>query len=67
MAWWPHLGQASTWPPSAGRAAALNRPKRLELLKVEAPVIPVQEATALCAKDVGHLHGGPAHFSLVRW
>jgi len=43
------------------RAAALNRPKGFELLKVEALVIPVQKAATLCAKDVGHLHGGPAH------
>ena len=47
-------------------AAALNGPKGLELLKVEAPLIPIQETIALRAEDVGHLHGGPAHFCLVR-
>ena len=30
----------------------------LELLKVKAPSIPIQEAVALRAEDVGHLHGG---------
>ena len=45
-----------------GRAAALNRPECLELLKVEALVVPVQEAVALRAENVGHLHGGAAHF-----
>src|ERR1700730_6782675 len=49
------------------RAAALNGPKGLELLKVEAPLIPVQEAVALRAEDVGHLHGGPVHPSFLRW
>src|SRR5262245_3651607 len=47
--------------------AALNGPKRLELLKVDATLVPVEEAVALCAEDVGHLHDGPAHFCLVRW
>jgi hypothetical protein len=36
-------------------------------LKVKAPSIPIQEAVALSAEDVGHLHGGPAHFCLLRW
>jgi hypothetical protein len=49
------------------RAAALNGAKGLELLKVKAPSIPIQEAVALSAEDVGHLHGGPAHFCLLRW
>jgi hypothetical protein len=48
------------------RAAALNGAKGLELLKVKAPSIPIQEAVALRAEDVGHLHGGPAHFCLLR-
>jgi hypothetical protein len=49
------------------RAAALNGAKGLELLKVKAPSIPIQEAVALCAEDVGHLHGGAAHFCLWGW
>src|SRR5271155_1778681 len=48
------------------RAAALNGAKGLELLKVKAPSIPIQEAVALRAEDVGHLDGGPAHFCLWR-
>jgi hypothetical protein len=48
------------------RAAALNGAKGLELLKVKASSIPIQETVALCAEDVGHLHGGPAHFCLWR-
>jgi hypothetical protein len=48
------------------RAAALNGAKGLELLKVKAPSIPIQEAVALRAEDVGHLHGGPGHFGFVR-
>ncbi len=49
------------------RAAVLNGPKSFEVLKAEALVIPVQKAVALCAEDVGHLHGGATHFCLVRW
>ena len=49
------------------RAAALNGTKGFELLKVKASSIPIQEAVALRAEDVGHLHGGPAHFGFVRW
>jgi len=45
-----------------GRATALNGPKGLELLKVQAPLIPIQETVALRAEDIGHLHGGTAHF-----
>ena len=40
-------------------AAALNGTKRFELLEVKAGSIPVQEAIALSAEDVGHLQGGP--------
>src|SRR5438132_7353108 len=49
-----------------GRAAALNRRKGFALLKVAAPVLPVQKVAALYAEDVGHLHGGSAHFGLLR-
>jgi hypothetical protein len=49
------------------RAAALDSPESLELLKVEALFVPIQEVVALRAKDVSHLHGGTAHFCLWRW
>src|SRR5690348_1518735 len=45
-----------------GRAATLNGPESLELLKVETLLVPVQEAAALRAENVGHLYGGPVHF-----
>ena len=44
-------------------AAAQNGPKRFELLKAKAGSIPIQEAIAVRAKNVGHLEGGPSHFS----
>src|SRR5258708_37389993 len=46
-------------------AAAQNGPKRFELLKAKAGSIPIQEAIAVRAKNVGHLEGGPSHFSFV--
>ena len=47
-------------------AATQNGPKRFELLKAKAGSIPIQEAITLHAKDVGHLEGGPSHFSFFR-
>src|ERR1035437_1181598 len=47
-------------------ATAQNGTKRFELLKVKARSIAIQEAIALRAKDVGHLEGGPSHFSFFR-
>jgi len=44
------------------RAAVLNGAESFELLKTQAPLVPVQEAVALCAEDVGHLHDWLAHF-----
>jgi hypothetical protein len=38
----------------------------LELLKIETASIPVQEAIALRAEDVGHLHGRSRHGCLLR-
>ena len=61
------LGTSINMAAQRSRAAALNGAKGLELLKVEAPSIPIQEAVALRAEDVGHLHGGPAHFCRGRW
>lgn len=49
------------------RPAVQNRAERLELLEAETSSVPVQKAVALCAEDIGHLHGGPAHFCLLRW
>ena len=43
-------------------ATAQNGTKGFELLKAKAGSIPVQEAIAVRAKDVGHLEGGPSHF-----
>src|SRR5437867_4384491 len=42
-------------------ATALNGTKGFELLKAEARSIPIQEAIAVRAKNVGHLEGGPSH------
>jgi hypothetical protein len=47
-------------------AAALNGAKGFELLKAKAGSIPIQEAIAVRAKNVGHLEGGPSHFSFFR-
>src|SRR5208337_1880381 len=47
-------------------AAAQNGTKGFELLKAKARSIPIQEAIALRAKDVGHLEGGPTHSCLFR-
>jgi hypothetical protein len=47
-------------------AAAQNGPKGFELLKAKARSIPIQEAIALRAENVGHLEGGPSHFSFFR-
>jgi len=48
------------------RAAVRDGPEGFELLIVETASIPVQEAIALRAEDVGHLHGGPVHLFWVR-
>src|SRR5713101_831623 len=47
-------------------ATAQNGTKGFALLKVKARSIAIQEAIALRAKDVGHLEGGPSHFSFFR-
>jgi hypothetical protein len=49
-----------------GGAAVLNGAEGLELLEIEAPSIPLEEALALHAEDVGHLHGGPFHGFFLR-
>src|SRR5262252_2924178 len=54
-------------PAEGGSAAALNGTKGLELLKVKARSIPIQEAIAVHAQNVGHLEGGPSHGFFLRW
>src|ERR1017187_7551248 len=44
-------------------ATVQNGAKGFELLKAKAGSIPIQEVIAVHAKDVGHLEGGPSHFS----
>jgi hypothetical protein len=48
------------------RAAVLDGTQDLQLLKAEARSISVEKAVALCANEIGHLQGGPAHFCLLR-
>jgi len=48
------------------RATVLNRSIGFELLKTEALLVPFEEAAALGAEDIGHLHGGAAHFCFDR-
>jgi hypothetical protein len=47
-------------------AAILQGAEGFELLEIEARSIPVEEARALNAEDVGHLHGGPSHGFFLR-
>jgi hypothetical protein len=47
-------------------AAVLQGSEVFELLEIEARSIPVGEALALNAEDVGHLHGGPFHGFFLR-
>ena len=42
-------------------AALLDGAEGLQLLIVKTRFQSVQKAAALCAEDVGHLHGRPAH------
>jgi hypothetical protein len=44
------------------RAAALDRAESFELLIIEASFVLIEKAIALCAENVGQLHGWPAHF-----
>ena len=45
----------------SSRAASHDGLHDLELLETHALAMTVDEVLALRAKDVGHLHGGPAH------
>jgi hypothetical protein len=50
-----------------GGAAVLQGTEGLALLEIEAGSIPVEEALALHAEDVSHLHGRPSHGFFLRW
>jgi hypothetical protein len=52
--------------PERSGAAVLNRSEGFELLEIQARSIPVEEALALGAEDVSHLHGGPFHGFFLR-
>jgi hypothetical protein len=45
-------------------AATGDRSQRCQLLKAQPGSILVQKAGLVRAKDIGHLHGGPAHSGL---
>src|SRR5262249_26030503 len=45
----------------SSRAAAHDGWHDLELLETHSVVMTIDEVFALRAKDIGHLHGGPAH------
>ena len=45
----------------SSRAAAHDGLHDLELLETHSVVMTIDEVIALRAKDIGHLHGGPAH------
>ena len=45
----------------SSRAAAHDGLHNLELLETHSVVMTIDEVIALRAKDIGHLHGGPAH------
>ena len=46
------------------RAATLDCAQHLQLLKTEPSAILFDKAITVFAKNVGHLHGGPAHSGL---
>src|SRR5262245_9788261 len=54
---WAHVDMTA----KSRRAASHDGLHDLELLETHALAMTVDEALALRAKDVGHLHGGPAH------
>ena len=43
------------------RTAMQDGPHHFQLLETDSVSMMIDEVTALRAKDVGHLHGGPAH------
>ena len=59
-------GQPRRGPKDVGADEFSDGAMGLELLKIETASIPVQEAIALRAEDVGHLHGRSRHGCLLR-
>ena len=57
IATWTHIDMAA----KNSRAASHDGLHHLELLETHAVAMTIDEALALRAKDVGHLHGGPVH------
>jgi hypothetical protein len=51
--------------PKSSGATSHDGLHDLELLETHALAMTVDEALALRAKDVGHLHGGPVHFRFL--
>ncbi len=47
------------------RSAMQDSPHYFQLLETDSVSMAIDEATALRAKDVGHLHGGPAHSAFL--
>src|ERR1700723_4380895 len=62
----PATGAGIAMTAQRSGAAAQNGPKRFELLKAKAGAIPIQKAITVRAKNIGHLEGGPSHFSFFR-
>jgi hypothetical protein len=60
------LGAGIEVASERGGAAVLQGAEGFELLEIEARSIPVEEALALNAEVVGHLHGGPFHGFFLR-
>jgi hypothetical protein len=60
------LGAGIEVTSERGGAAVQQGAEGFELLEIEARSIPVEEALALNAEDIGHLHGGPSHFLCLR-
>ena len=56
------LGTGIEVTSERGGAAVEQGAEGLELLEIEARSIAVEETLAPSAEDIGHLHGGPAHF-----
>jgi hypothetical protein len=61
------LGTGIEVTSERGGAAVVQGTEGFELLEIEARSIPVEEALALNAEDVGHLHGGSSHGIFLRW
>jgi hypothetical protein len=56
------LGTGIEVTSGRGGTAVQQGAEGLELLEIEARSKAIEEALALHAEDVGHLHGGPVHF-----